>query len=88
MISTSIVAFSFKSCLCKRASVATDDESNRRVLIHTLNSVDELIEAAGRRPKTLLIKLKVQSRITGSEQAAIETADEIQGLLEDRQRGS
>ena len=72
--------------LCRRASIASDDEKKRRLLTHALNCADELMEAAGRGPKTLLVKLKVQSRISGSEQVAIETAEEIQVLLDERQR--
>jgi hypothetical protein len=68
--------------LCRRASSVSDEEKKRRLLARTLKCAEELVEASGHGPKTLLVKLKVQSRISGSEQVAIETAEEIQVLLE------
>jgi hypothetical protein len=86
MILTNIEAFRFKFCAEELRVYQT---KKRNVdASRALNCAEELVEASGHGPKTLLVKLKVQSRISGSEEQvlAIETAEEIQVLLEERQK--
>lgn len=71
--------------LGRRAAIAPNEETKHRLLTRALQKAEELVEAAGRGPKTLLLKMKVQSRIQGMERLALETGDEIQRLLDERQ---
>lgn len=71
--------------LARRAAIASDEETKYRILNRALHSAEELVEAAGCGPKTLLVKLKCQSQIPGLERIALETGTEIQSLLEERQ---
>ena len=57
--------------LSRRAAIAFDEETKHRILNRALHCVEELVEAAGRGPKTLLVKLKCQSRIPGMERMAL-----------------
>jgi len=72
--------------LGRRAAIVSSEETKLRLLNRALHAAEELVEAAGRGPKTLLVKMKCQSRIPGMERTALETAAEIQELLEERQK--